>query len=166
MIVFLVILSTCFLGLDIAAKLNPPRYYVNTSPSMPLSLYKLIPFDGHLKAGDIIIFDVPQSARPYIYGRGWLPKGWPLIKKIGAVPGDQIWITEDQIWINGKYIGPIFRTDTAGLPLPRLQGSFMIPEGYCLPISTYIANSFDGRYFGAIPFRLIRGKALPIFTLK
>ncbi len=153
------------LSLQIAG-LQPPKYYLNLSRSMPLGVYKFIPFNGDLKVEDLVIFDVPQQARPYVYGRGWLPKGWLLIKKVGALPGEKVTITNDSIKIRDVYVGPVFETDTEGKPLPRLRGSFIIPENHFLPIATYIQNSFDGRYFGPVSKTLIRGKAIPIVTFK
>jgi conjugative transfer signal peptidase TraF len=139
--------------------LGPPKYYLNLSPSMPEGIYKLIPYDEHLKVGDIVIFEVPKKARPYVYGREWLPKGWLLMKKVGALPGDKIFITKDAININDQYVGPVFKKDHEGKPLPKLRGVLNIPENNFLPIATYIQNSFDGRYFGPISSNLIRGKA-------
>ncbi len=152
-----------FLVLQLAGS-RPPQYYLNLSKSMPLGVYKLIPFDGDLKTGESVILEVPEPARPYIYGRGWLPQGWLLIKTVGALPGDKVTITDDAIKIKDVYIGPVFDTDTEVRPLPRLRGSINIPEKHFLPIATYIRNSFDGRYFGPVPFDLIRGKAVPVIT--
>lgn len=143
----------------------PTAYYINYTQSSPRGIYRVVPFTGTLQAGEIVIIDVPESARPYVYGRGWIPDGTPLMKKVGALPGDEYSITSTEVLINGKYVGPICERDSEGKPLPELRGVWHIKDGYFLPMSTHIPNSFDGRYFGAVPVELIRCKALPVLTL-
>lgn len=159
--IFLAILTI----LEMYKLVSMPKFYLNVSSSMPKGIYKVIPCK-EFKKGDFVIFDVPKIAQPYIYGRKWLPNNWPLIKTVGALPNDQVVITEKSIFINNQYIGKIFEKDHQGKPLPILRGSFKIPDNNWLPIATYIQNSFDGRYFGPIPFNLIRGKAIPILISK
>ena len=141
-------------------------FYLNLSDSEPWGLYRLTKFTGHLDKGELIIMKVPVQARPYVYGRGWLPKGRLLLKNVGALTGDQVTITNDKISINQKDIGPVFQQDHQGKPLPKLRGSFRIQPGYFLPLATAIPNSFDGRYFGPVPLRLIVGEAIPVLIFK
>jgi conjugative transfer signal peptidase TraF len=141
-------------------------YYLNLSDSEPRGIYQLRPFDGHLIPGELIIMEVPVQARPYVYGRGWLPKDGLLLKNVGAVPGDQVMISIDGIMINQKYTGPVFTRDSQGKPLPEIRGSFRVPPGSFLPLATAVPNSFDGRYFGPVPQRLIVGKAKPVLIFK
>lgn len=136
-------------------------FYLNLSNSEPQGIYRLIPLDSHLKKGDLIIMKVPVQARPYVYGRGWLPNGWLLLKNVGAMTGDQVTITNDKILINQKDTGPVFQHDHQGRPLPEIRGSFRIQPGYFLPLATAVPNSFDGRYFGPVPLRVIVGEAKP-----
>jgi conjugative transfer signal peptidase TraF len=114
-----------------------------------------------LHAGDLVIMDLPEQAKPYVYGRLWLQPGWPLLKNVGAVAGDEYQITAAAITVNGKNCGPVFAVDGRGRALPRLRGCFKVIDGYFLPLSTF-SRSFDGRYFGTAPLKLIRGKAIPI----
>jgi conjugative transfer signal peptidase TraF len=151
-------------GIVLAVKKVP--YYLNLSNSEPWGIYRLTPFDGHLVTGELVIMEVPVQARPYVYGRGWLKEGGSLLKGIGAVPGDQVMITSGGILINQHYFGPVFKQDSQGKPLPELRGSFRIQPGYFLPLATAIPNSFDGRYFGPVPLRLIVGKAKPVLIFK
>ena len=160
----LIILMCLFFTLLLSLKAfrKEPRYYLNLSNSEPVGIYKLLPFDGHLKVGDLVVFKVPEKAASYIYGRGWLPDGWPLIKNVGALPGDKVIISDSSLKINDVDIGPVFNKDHKGKFLPKLRGEIDIPEGYFLPISTVIQNSFDGRYFGAVSLSAIKGKVLLI----
>lgn len=142
----------------------PRVYYLNLTDSEPIGLYRITPLAGEISRGEMVFLEVPRSAKPYIYGRGWLPKGWLLLKHVGAVAGDEYCIKNYQLTINNQTIGPIFKTDSQGLPLPYLKGRFRVPQGYFLPIATRVTNSFDGRYFRAIPTQLIKGKAIPLIT--
>lgn len=163
MLYMTLIAGALFLGISIALSDLTPSYYINFSNSEPLGIYRLIPFDGSLKRGDRVVMKPPKQALPYIYGRCWLPDGWLLIKNVGALPGDSLLISDKAIYINGQFTGPVSQHDSQGMPLPRLRGCFKIDRGLFLPISTYIPNSFDGRYFGPVPFGLIRGKAILLF---
>lgn len=154
-----------FLLLQIASFYWTPRYYFNISASEPLGLYRKIPFNGKLKRGELVLMKVPPGARAYVYGRKWLPPGCLLLKNVGALPGDEYRISDTTFEINQCYIGPISRFDSHRKPLPRLRGIFRVPNGYFLPVSQYIPNSFDGRYFGPVPYGLIQGKAVPVLIL-
>jgi conjugative transfer signal peptidase TraF len=132
--------------------------YVNLSNCEPLGIYTVTPCH-HLKIGDMIMIETPKNARPYIYGRGWLPKGWPLLKTVGAVAGDNYRITNKSFYISSKYVGPIFSYDSQGKPLPRLRGQFTVEKGHILPVAPLLKSSFDGRYFGPVPLRSVIGKA-------
>jgi conjugative transfer signal peptidase TraF len=146
-------------------RMTGTRYYINLTRSEPIGIYRLIPGDvRRLKTGDLVIMDVPRQARRYIYGRRWLREGWPLLKNIGAVAGDTYCITDSTVRINGQYLGPVFRTDGQGRELPRLRGTFQVEAGQFLPVSVDHAQSFDGRYFGAVSCGLIRGRAIAVLT--
>jgi conjugative transfer signal peptidase TraF len=162
----IIIIAICVLLAGVVLVVGKSPYYLNLSNSEPWGIYRLYLFQGDLKTGELVIMDVPAQARPYVYGRGWLPEGGRLLKNIGAIPGDQVMIKNDRFMINQKYIGPVFDQDSQGNPLPKLRGSFRIKPGYFLPIATMIPNSFDGRYFGPVPLRLIVGKAKPVLIFK
>jgi conjugative transfer signal peptidase TraF len=146
--------------------LYPPKFYLNLSPSVPMGLYRLQSksLKQNLKIGDFVIIKVPRQARPYIYGRHWLPQKWRLIKNVGALPGDKFEITDKALFINNTYIGPVYLIDHEGKPLPKLRGAFLVPSKYFLPVGTGTKKSFDGRYFGPVPQNLILGKAMPVVT--
>jgi type IV secretory pathway protease TraF len=132
---------------------SQPKYYLNLTRSEPLGIYQLAPCNvRQLRVGDLVIMDVPRQTRQYVYGRRWLRRGWPLLKNVGAVAGDEYQVTATAIAVNDAYIGPVFMAD------------FQVKAGQFLPLSTHIRQSFDGRYFGAVPCSLIRGKALPVLT--
>lgn len=152
------------LGIQVLNLHYQPILYLNLTHSEPQGIYRLEPFHGSLQVNELVVLDPPENARPYIYGRRWLREGWPLLKGVGALPGDRYCISDTAISINGRVVGPVSGKDSQGRPLPKLRGRFVVEKGYFLPLSTYIRNSFDGRYFGAVPVSCIRGKAIPVLT--
>lgn len=140
-------------------------FYINLTASEPRGIYRIVPIEGELKLGERVFFEVPEAARPYVFGRQWLPPDGLLLKEVGALPGDEYRIDDTSFYINEEYIGPVSTVDRHRKPLPRLRGFFRVPDGYFLPVSQYIPNSFDGRYFGTVPIGLIRGKAVPVWII-
>lgn len=134
---------------------------------MPKGIYYMHSFSHRsLHRGDIIEFTPPGWTADYIYKRHWLPEGTPLLKHVGAIPGDRINITDDSVFINGIYAGPVQSVDSKGLSLPALRGAFIVPQGYVLPLSVRIFNSFDGRYFGFVSIANVRNIAKPILLFQ
>jgi conjugative transfer signal peptidase TraF len=157
-------------GLHLAIPQPVFFFYLNVSKSEPIGIYRVIGPDAEaekwrrrqLKHDDYVIITPPPNARPYVYGRGWLLKNRLLLKNVYALPGDKVYITDRAIYINDKYIGPIKTKDSAGLPLPRLRGLITIPAHHFLPIANHAPNSFDGRYFGPVPNRLVQQIVKPV----
>ncbi|NLW36878.1 MAG: S26 family signal peptidase [Syntrophorhabdus aromaticivorans] len=139
------------------------HYYLNLSPSVPLGLYRMSP-PATLGVGDLVVFDPPPRVQAYIYGRRWLPQGWPLIKYVGALPGDTYSVKDVSLYINNRYMGPVYDQDNEGNRPPRITGIRTVEPGTFLPLSTHITHSFDGRYFGTVELASIKGKALPVWT--
>ena len=142
----------------------PPSIY-NYTPSEPLGLYRLTYLSpGQYKRGMTVVFPVPAPFRPMVDRRRYANPGTPMLKKIWGMPGDIVCETAGWVALNGRIIGPVFRTDTEGRPLPRIRGCYRIPPGYFFPASNYIKNSFDGRYIGVVPFTAIEAEATPEWT--
>lgn len=143
----------------------PRVFWINLTDSEPIGLYRLYQVNREwVGRGEMVIMEVPEEFRHYIYGRGWLPKGWPLLKHVGAVAGDSYCVENGRFIVNGHYVGPVYRSDQEGKPLPKLEGCREVPAGYFLPVATHIPRSFDGRYMGCIELSAIQGVARPLFT--
>lgn len=142
-----------------------PALIRNDTASEPRGFYWLEQHSSsNYKRGQLVAFPVPATFRSLVYGRHWLREGTPLMKQIGALEGDLVCIDHVQARVNGRLIGKIFEVDSQGRPLPELRGCFPILPGYFLPISTYIDNSFDGRYMGPQPLTSVIGELHPIWT--
>lgn len=138
-------------------------YYLNLSPSIPRGIYRVAPL-GVINIGDLVIFDPPELAHSFIYGRHWLPDGWPLLKYVGALEGDTYCVQGISFFINRRYIGKASDVDSQCLALYPVTGCHIVGRNAFLPVSTHITNSFDGRYLGTVPLSAIKGKAHAVWT--
>lgn len=152
------------LALQLGQAIVGKRYWLNFTGSEPMGIYHAEKLDRPPRRGDMVIMSVPDRFKRYVYGRRWLPEGWPLLKHVGAVPGDLFCIRGGHLTINGAIIGPVFQSDHEGMPLPRLEGCRRVPAGHFLPVAAGLQSSFDGRYMGSVSQSEIRGLAKPVLT--
>lgn len=126
------------------------NYCINISPSIPKGIYKLEEVK-EVKRGDIVYLEIPDNAKPIIWGRNYLPKHITyLIKYIRGVPQDLVEIKNEKIYINREFKGNIQSFDKEGNKL-----NSYLPKEYILQKDEYILlgtdnNSYDSRYFGVI----------------
>lgn len=149
--------------LRILAGLYLPRLVINLSASMPRGIYRIVPFTTP-ERGLLIAFNVPEATLHELGERAWLKTDAPLIKPIAGLPGDSVCISDTDVQINGKAVGPVFATDFQGRPLPRFRGCFTVQARHVFPLSTFAERSFDARYFAAIAQHRIIGAAIPILS--
>lgn len=147
------------LGLLAWNRFMPPIIF-NYTHSEPYGFYQLkVLKPSEYQRGMTVIFPVPGPFQALVFGRGWINKGTPLMKQIWGLAGDTVCITNKDATVNGRYLGPIKSVDYYGRPLPVLRGCFTVQKGYFFPAGNYIANSFDGRYFGPVPLSDIQAEA-------
>lgn len=135
------------------------RFTINPTPSIAPGVYLIDTHERTPQAGATVVFDPPADAARVLYGRGYLAPGAPLIKHVYAIAGDRYCITDERITVNGKALGPVSAYDSLRRPLPRLRGCFSVEAAHFLPLGLRIPNSYDGRYFGAVPNARIIGTA-------
>jgi conjugative transfer signal peptidase TraF len=140
-----------------------PRYIWNASRSVPIGLYRLHP-TGRVAVRQLVAVQSPEPLATFLADRRYLPRGIPLLKRVLALPGqtvcrDQLAITVDKI-----EIGAAREHDRSGRPLPIWQGCHVIADGEVFLMNWRSADSFDGRYFGALPTSSIIGTAEPLWT--
>jgi conjugative transfer signal peptidase TraF len=142
-----------------------PTMLINETPSEPVGFYRLVRHDsGDYRRGMYVVFPVPDDLRAIVYGRHWMRNGIPFLKELIGLEGDQVCIFSDRLEVNGRTVGPVFRVDSVGFPLPQHPGCFVIPKGNFFAASQYLDKSFDGRYFGALPLNIVEGEAKPVWT--
>ncbi|MCU1496936.1 MAG: signal peptidase [Acidimicrobiales bacterium] len=119
---------------------------------------------GDVHRGDVVVFERPQND-PAITEKD-------LIKRVIAVAGDRVSITEGTVKVNGKQLdepytseqptelmtgcgpGEVTGLDTAG--------GMKIPAGTVLVLGDNRTHSHDGRCFGPIDEDLIVGRAFAL----
>jgi len=143
---------------------KPTALYIwNASGSVPIGLYRLRPA-GRLAVTPLVAVQSPEPLATFLADRRYLARGIPLLKRVLALPGqtvcrDQLAITVDRI-----EMGTARAHDGSGRPLPIWQGCHVIADGEVFLMNGRSADSFDGRYFGALPASAIIGTAEPLWT--
>lgn len=86
-----------------------------------------------------------------------------LFKQIVGLPGDQIAINHDRVFINGCDYGYIHPKSPSGLLLSPISEG-IIPEGFVFVHATH-PESFDSRYseFGLVDIVQIKERLWPVF---
>lgn len=160
------------LALSLAALSYQYGYRLNTSVSYPTGVYRLVPREGAYQRGDLVVFCPPDTpvmqlalARDYIKP-GRCPGGFtPVIKKIAASAGDRVALGTP-IRINGEALRGtgVMVADSRGLPMPKLS-DFRVGVGEVFLFSDHRPrDSFDSRYYGAVPVNNLQGIAVPVWT--
>ena len=156
--------SAATVGLALTAFIDMPKKLVwNASASIPLGLYTITPIN-HLKIGDRVAIDPPEAIASFLAERGYLPRGIPLLKTVAALSGQRVCRIGSKIIIDGVAIGEARERDRLGRALPIWQGCRNIGADEIFLMNATVADSFDGRYFGAVAAEAIIGKALPFWT--
>ncbi|HEX3894811.1 MAG TPA: S26 family signal peptidase [Rudaea sp.] len=149
---------------DEAITLSGHELIVNTSPSMPRGLYWIALGEQPTRRGEIVSFVPPASVGALIYARGWLAKGMPLLKPVGALAGDTYCVKDRRFVVNDVDAGPVFLLDGQGQPLPQIAGCHRIDRDQFLPVSSHLDRSFDGRYMGALSTHVVLGTGRALLT--
>lgn len=142
---------------------------INISPSMKEGIY--IKQYGKIGRGDIVALCLKNPYKKIGLERSYIAKGkkcdgtYPLIKKILAVPCDNVTLTNQYLEVNKiKYPYKTFYVDGAGRKLavyPR--GNYYDTKGYWM-IGTHAINSWDSRYWGPINKDQILYKLRPLLV--
>jgi len=132
----------------------------NYTPSLPLGVYWLRP-GLHAVKGDIVDLAIPFSAQALIAGR-YLPVGFRLLKRVVALPGDQVCLSDRKYQVNGVAISTIASVDSLGRALPVFSFCGDVPQGQAF-VATPVPSSLDSRYFGPVPIDALT-VARPLWT--
>ena len=139
----------------------PKIFYINTSPSIPLGVYKVV--DTSLQPSTIILFHPPESVKNL--DRPWLRPELIIMKPIVASEGDRCCIVDNNIEINDEFYGKVKKFDSGNLPLPSLNFCRSLKAHEIWVGSNHIENSFDSRYFGPIVENEIIATVTPFILL-
>lgn len=123
---------------------------------MPFTGATLIPISDP-KPNDIVVFEFPKNPE------------LDYIKRVIAVAGDIVEIRDKKIFINGKpfddrhgvFKDPMIHPASVD---PRDNfGPVTVPAGKIFTMGDNRDNSFDGRFWGFVDLKAIRGKAWIIY---
>ena len=103
-----------------------------------------------LARGDVAVFDSPVD----FPGQ---PEGETLVKRVVAVGGDEVLLSDGTLYVNGK--PSPWQGESANL------GSFAItvPDGRYFMMGDNRVDSLDSRYFGTVDAQSVRGKAVAVY---
>lgn len=150
------------LGLKVLLERMALPFVINLTTSMPAGIYRIRPVRV-LERGMLVLFSLPGEIEAALNEREWFKKNLPLIKPVGALPGDEVCVSR-QLRVNGQGSGAVSTTDFQGKPLGSKKGCYLVSSRAFLPISRHSEHSFDGRYFGEIHQDAILGEAIPVVT--
>jgi signal peptidase I len=143
-------------------------FYIPSSSMVPtLGVYDRILvqkafFTWHdVRQGDIVVFSHP----PLDDCPG--PQNGDLVKRVIALPGQTIYSSGNNIYVNGRLLPEPYlpRYDPLGLPIPDAtrQHPYRVPPGDFYVLGDNRAISCDSRYWGPIKGSSIVGKAILVW---
>jgi conjugative transfer signal peptidase TraF len=147
--------------------------YINVSPSVPGLLFQRTAITAADLTPGVLVFTCPPDTAVFreARDRGYLRWGItcpgnyaPLLKPIAASYPDQVSFTPDGVRVGWRILPNSKRlhVDGQGRAMPSQPPAGLVPKQYVWLLSTHHPNSFDSRYFGALPTTAIIGKAVPL----
>jgi conjugative transfer signal peptidase TraF len=134
---------------------------VNVTSSMPRGLY-FLDRSKPIERGTVVCLPVPPNIRPLVNDRHYLPPNFRLLKKVVALPGDQVCLDHHSYVVGGAPLSVIADHDHLGRPLPAYSFCSTVPPGSVFLIA-HGDSSLDSRYFGPVPFTDLTA-AVPLWT--
>ncbi len=95
--------------------------------------------------GDIIVFSSPVSDQD-------------LIKRVIGLPGDQVQISNGQVYVNGQALAEPYIAAA-----PMYQGEWAVPDGNLFVLGDNRNDSSDSHAWGLLPIENVIGKAILIY---
>ncbi len=149
-------------------------FRVNTTPSMPVGLWRVEAISDEPRRGEIVTVcppDIPMmreaSARGYI-GTGSCSGGYePLVKRVAAIAGDMVHVSPAGINVNGEAVTGTaqLNQDSAGRMMqPYPAGVHQVPAFHVWLLSGHDPRSFDSRYFGPVSAENVQAVARPVWV--
>lgn len=158
--------------LSIAILLVAMGFRVNMTDSIPIGIYRMTGIKN-LKNAFVIFCPEDKPVFQQARNRGYIDSGLChggygyLMKKIVAVKGDKISVTDKGIFVNHQLIPfskPI-STDGMNRPLPQWRArDYQLKEDEILTMTSQSEWSFDSRYYGPVHTGQIKGMITPVWV--
>ena len=144
---------------------SDPVFVWNRTASAPMGLYMRLdwPEERPLTPGTRVLLGPDSRAGRWIIEHGFAGNGWPIIKTIRAIPGDEICRTDALVSINSEPVAKAMSGTSSGIALPVWEGCRRLQPGEIFLLNDH-PRSLDGRYFGPARTEEIIGVAKPICT--
>ncbi len=152
------------MGVAVVAFVPTPLKLVwNVSASAPVGLYAIEPA-RRPNVTDLLAITPPAALARFMVERGYIGPGVPLMKRVAALPGQEICRMDRIITVDGVAYGEALERDRIGRPLPVWRGCRRIAQGELFLMNFDVPDSLDGRYFGPLPASTVIGRAVPLYT--
>ncbi|MEQ1930137.1 MAG: S26 family signal peptidase [Parvularculaceae bacterium] len=155
--------SIAVLGLAMDHEFTP-RFVWNASASAPIGLYA-IKVGTRPRIGDFVLVEPEPGLEGFITERGYLPPKIPLIKRVAALPGDEVCRQNQAILVAKIHVADALFMDSVGRKMPVWSGCFTLKSDEMFLLNPH-EKSLDGRYFGATKSNDVVGVAVPIQVWK
>ena len=99
-----------------------------------------------LHLGDVIVFRFPRNPRQ------------EYIKRVIGLPGDEVYITNKQVFLNGRLLDEPYIADA-----PQYYGTWRVPEDSLFVLGDNRNNSSDSHDWEFVPMKNVVGKALVVY---
>jgi len=142
-------------------------YRVNRSSSLPFLLYKTVLFvqGTEIERGDCVLIDLSKLSNPVIdrgVERGYVNLREPMLKRIGAIPGDTVALMDGFLFVNSEATEiTIASHDSHGGELSPWPTPLTLQTGEYWLVSDPNMG-FDSRYFGPVNENTFTHKAWPV----
>jgi conjugative transfer signal peptidase TraF len=153
---------------SLLAALRSAGIRVNRSASLPGVLYAVTPLEKNerIYRGDIVLTDLSKISNPVIsrgVERGYVNMKEPMLKRIGAVPGDSVTLENNLLRVNENVSRAVIApSDSYGGPLSAWPTPLILPGGQYW-LTSDPERGFDSRYFGPVHRDALTHKARPVF---
>jgi len=142
---------------------TPARLVYNATASAPLGWYAVVPLTEP-RVGDVVLAWLPEGAAALANQRHYLPASVPILKRVGAVAGQWVCVQYHEVTVNFATPLRLLTRDSLGRPLTAWRGCRVLKADEIFLLSHDSPASFDSRYFGPIPQRLVIGRAVALWT--